>query len=328
MGAGMEMDFGDIAFKCNFATLDPATNIVISRRADRNFEDIGPQFCQLLDGLVIPAYPEFTANFKYATEHRCGVRIRGPGLSDRISGTDPLKDGLELQSCRALDQSAEAVRTSAYLNALSLEISHTLQNHTINAQRSKSGKPIANVILFRGCGTRLNVSSLAVKYPEIFPRPDDRAFAIAPTCMINGWMKTVGVDCLERGLEAATGDYHTDIDLKGRCAFDILYNRLPHTSPFRSLPFLNARYQFGFLHVKAVDDAGHDGNLDMKISFIERIDTMLGTFVKSFFELNDRTPEDDTLIVITGDHSTPVYAGDHSCEPVPFLIFPLHHVQL
>ena len=33
---------------------------------------------------------------KYATEHRCGVVVRGPGLSDQISGTDPLKDNLPL----------------------------------------------------------------------------------------------------------------------------------------------------------------------------------------------------------------------------------------
>ena len=41
---------GDIAFKCNFATLDPATGMVISRRADRKFEDVGPALCADLDG--------------------------------------------------------------------------------------------------------------------------------------------------------------------------------------------------------------------------------------------------------------------------------------
>ena len=40
---------------------------------------------------------------RYATEHRCGVAVSGPGLSDAISGTDPLKDNLPLQVCRGLD---------------------------------------------------------------------------------------------------------------------------------------------------------------------------------------------------------------------------------
>ncbi len=50
MGAGIPMQPGDIAFKCNFATLDPASGVVLSRRADRKFEDIGPLLCADLNG--------------------------------------------------------------------------------------------------------------------------------------------------------------------------------------------------------------------------------------------------------------------------------------
>ena len=50
MGAGIDMAPGDIAFKCNFATLDTATGMVIKRRADRHFEDVGPVLCAALDG--------------------------------------------------------------------------------------------------------------------------------------------------------------------------------------------------------------------------------------------------------------------------------------
>lgn len=40
----------------------------------------------------LPSFPNHTVAVKYATEHRCGVRVRGPGLTDMITGTDPLKD--------------------------------------------------------------------------------------------------------------------------------------------------------------------------------------------------------------------------------------------
>lgn len=50
MGAGLAMEPGDIAFKCNFATLDPTSGLVISRRADRKFEHLGPTLCAHLDG--------------------------------------------------------------------------------------------------------------------------------------------------------------------------------------------------------------------------------------------------------------------------------------
>ena len=50
-------------------------------------------------GLEIPGHHHHALRVRYATEHRCGVVIAGPGLCDRISGTDPLKDGLPLQAC-------------------------------------------------------------------------------------------------------------------------------------------------------------------------------------------------------------------------------------
>jgi 2,3-bisphosphoglycerate-independent phosphoglycerate mutase len=75
MGAGIEMQPGDIAFKCNFATVDPETNIVISRRADRHFEEEGPVLCAALDGHTIPGYPQHRLSVKYATEHRCGICV-------------------------------------------------------------------------------------------------------------------------------------------------------------------------------------------------------------------------------------------------------------
>ena len=169
---------GDIAFKCNFATLDTKTNVIIKRRADRQFEDVGPVLCAALNGarhqsasmamillsshiqyhvaarlpceswymaawlfscaeqplgfthlaqsttqclllrsgVKLPSFPHLIVKAKYATEHRCGVVVSGPGLSDDVSGTDPLKDNLPLQvlgsnSCKVFNtQYAAALR--------------------------------------------------------------------------------------------------------------------------------------------------------------------------------------------------------------------------
>jgi hypothetical protein len=49
---------GDIAFKSNFATLDPGSGVVLRRRADRRFEDLGPVLCAALDGLRLPSFPQ------------------------------------------------------------------------------------------------------------------------------------------------------------------------------------------------------------------------------------------------------------------------------
>eukprot|EP00798_Chlamydomonas_sp_ICE-L_P006637 gene6637-3294_t len=60
MGAGIKMAPGDIAFKCNFATLDPSSGLVTKRRADRKFKHMGPTLCAALDGLSLPSFPEHT----------------------------------------------------------------------------------------------------------------------------------------------------------------------------------------------------------------------------------------------------------------------------
>lgn len=50
-------------------------------------------------GVRLLGFSQHSVAVKYATEHRCGVAVSGPGLSDAITGTDPLKDNLPLQVC-------------------------------------------------------------------------------------------------------------------------------------------------------------------------------------------------------------------------------------
>ena len=74
-------------------------------------------------------------------------------------------------------------------------------------------------------------------------------------------------------------------------------------------------YDFGFVHIKAVDDAGHDKDLGIKVEQIEKVDRAIG---KMFEKLRSRGI--DAIICVTGDHTTPVRYGDHSHEPVPFVM--------
>jgi 2,3-diphosphopglycerate-independent phosphoglycerate mutase len=157
MGAGLAMSPGDIAFKSNFATLDEKSGVVVSRRADRHFEEEGPILCAALDGLKLQSFPEYEVRVRYATEHRCGVVVKGPRLSGNISGTDPLKDNRLLLEAKPLDESEEATHTAKVVNELSREISRILVSHPVNAERAAQGKNIANLVLLRGCGIRIEV---------------------------------------------------------------------------------------------------------------------------------------------------------------------------
>lgn len=86
--------------------------------------------------------------------------VKGPNLSGNISGTDPLKDNRLLLQAEALDGTDEARHTAKVVNELSKEISHILVAHPLNAKRAAEGKNIANLVLLRGCGIRIEVCCL------------------------------------------------------------------------------------------------------------------------------------------------------------------------
>ncbi len=70
------------------------------------------------------------------------------------------------------------------------------------------------------------------------------------------------------------------------------------------------QYDFHFIHFKAMDSRGEDGNFDAKVAAIEAVDALLP-------ELETARPD---VLVVTGDHSTPAALRAHSWHPVPILI--------
>ncbi|KAJ4744890.1 hypothetical protein LUZ62_001286 [Rhynchospora pubera] len=316
MGAGLAMSPGDIAFKSNFATLDENTGIVVSRRADRHFEVEGPILCAALDGLKLPSFPDYEVRVRYATEHRCGVVVKGPKLSGNISGTDPLKDNRLLLKAQPLDDSFEAKNTAEVINELSKEITKILKSHPINKKREEEGKNIANVVLLRGCGIRIEVPSFG-KNHGLAP------CMVAPTKIIAGLGLSLGIDILET--PGATGDYRTLLTSKAKSIASAL--TAPSQPPPRVFvpgeeefkPGRVEGYDFGFLHIKAIDDAGHDKATILKVRGLEAVDQAVGQLAKLLWQA-EASGSFQYYLCVTGDHSTPVEYGDHSFEPVPFAL--------
>ena len=73
-------------------------------------------------------------------------------------------------------------------------------------------------------------------------------------------------------------------------------------------------HDFFFLHIKATDSAGEDGDYDGKVALIEEIDEHIP-------ELLDLAPD---VLIVTGDHSTPSVLRSHSADPVPLVISAPH----
>jgi 2,3-bisphosphoglycerate-independent phosphoglycerate mutase len=70
------------------------------------------------------------------------------------------------------------------------------------------------------------------------------------------------------------------------------------------------RYDFFFLHFKYTDSTAEDGNFDAKVKRIEELDAAIPAV----------TALSPTVLIVTGDHSTPSYLKSHSWHPVPTLL--------
>ncbi|WP_202318763.1 2,3-bisphosphoglycerate-independent phosphoglycerate mutase [Archaeoglobus neptunius] len=282
-GVGIDVKPGDVAFRVNFATVEGEGSIfdkvVTDRRAGRiqNTEEL---IMAIRENVSLPV--EFL--IERGTGHRAALVLRGEGLSDRITDTDPKTVGKRVKRCKALDTAAE--RTAEIVNEFMQKAHEVLDRHPLNEKRAEMGLPKANALLIRGSGVTPHVPSFSEKFGL-------RLAVIAATALIKGVGRIVGGEVITP--EGATGNRYTDIGAKIRAAKEAV-----------------KRYDVVLLHFKATDELGHDGDFEGKRDFIEKLDR----HISDLLELD----RDENCLIITADHSTPVKVGEHTADPVPVVI--------
>ncbi|UQZ81767.1 cofactor-independent phosphoglycerate mutase [Paenibacillus konkukensis] len=285
LGVGMTVEPGDVVLRCNFATVDDE-GIVLDRRAGRIRQGTA-EIAEALNGMTLE--DGVRVYMQAATEHRAVLIVRGSGLSDRISDSDPHapNDGHPYHEVHALDASEEARRTARCLN-LFLQKSHELlRSHPVNEERIRRGMLPANFILTRGAGQAAHLE------------PITRLRGITGSCIagestVLGVARLAGFEALTH--TAMTGNLDTDIRLKAQWALEQI-----------------AAKDMVYVHMKAPDLKGHDNDPRGKVQAIERFDEMVGLIA-------DQLPE-DTYLAVAADHSTPCEVGEHTGDPVPVLIY-------
>jgi len=280
-GVGVEVRPGDIAFRCNFSTAD-GDGIITDRRAGRIREGTD-QLAETLNTMVLEEDVEVI--FKESTGHRAVLVLRGNGLSDQISDADPKHDGKKFKEVVGLDGSSEADKTAAILNKVIQKSYDLLKDHPINLERTKNGEPSANIVLPRGAGAVPNAEPFNEKYGV-------KSACIAETGLIQGIAQIAGMDIIE--VEGATGGVDTNLD---NITSSILLNA-------------SLDYDFLLINIDGADEAGHDGNLQEKVEFIEKVDAVIGEVMQL----------EDVYFILTADHSTPISVMDHTGDPVPLVI--------
>lgn len=188
---------------------------------------------------------------------------------------------------------AEAQETANLLNALILKSQEILDSHPVNLKRVSEGKDPANSIWPWSPGYRPKMEPLSLKYPQI-----KKGAVITAVDLIRGIGRYAGLRCID--VEGATGLYNTNYEGKAQAAIEALKTD-----------------DFVYLHIEASDEAGHEGDLNLKLQTIENLDRrVIGPIYESI-----KKWDEPVAIAILPDHPTPVAHRTHTNEPVPFLIY-------
>ncbi|MCS7145189.1 MAG: 2,3-bisphosphoglycerate-independent phosphoglycerate mutase [Nitrososphaerota archaeon] len=283
LGAGIRLKPGDVAFRCNFATVSGDTKVV-DRRAGRISSQEAAQLVEALS--EVKEVDGVEVILKHTVEHRSVLVLRGE-VSDKITDVDPHKDNLDFVWPKPTDETREAKWTAEALTKLLRRYREILEAHPVNIKRREAGLPTANMLLPRGAGMMPSLPPLSVRFGV-------KGAVIAGAALYKGVCSSAGMDVVEA--PGATGTLNTDLNSKFKTAFETLRN-----------------YDFVFLHIKGTDTAAHDKDPLTKASFLEKID--------AWFTKNFNPPGAEFIICVTGDHTTSSLSGEHRGDPVPVLIW-------
>lgn len=303
IGADLEMKDGDLALRCNFATLGP-NRLIIDRRVKRSLttKEASELSNAINSQVKLESHPaEF--KFKNTVDYRGVLVIKSSvaPLSSKISNTDPVYErvgGIEV--VKAVEQmflrdsipleDSEAAKISANLvNEFTWKSHNVLDEHEVNKRREAEGKLKANVILSRDPGVALP------KLFNICERYGVRFACLADMPVEKGISKIAGMSVID--IPPPSGDMARDCIIRAEKLLEVLED-----------------FDCFYIHIKGPDEPGHDGNFILKANTIAAIDEhFLGRILP-------KISLEDTVICITADHSTPCKVKAHTDDPVPLLI--------
>ncbi len=185
--------------------------------------------------------------------------------------------------------------TADLINDLILRSQELLAKHPLNIERAKNGQRQANSIWPWSGGYRPSMETIASLFPQV-----KSGAVISAVDLIKGIGHYAGLRIIE--VEGATGLADTNYEGKAAAAIEAL-----------------KKDDFVFVHVEATDEAGHDGDLDLKLRAINYLDQRL---IRPIYEAAAKGEFGEPVcIAVLPDHPTPVELRIHVNEPVPFLIW-------
>jgi len=200
--------------------------------------------------------------------------------------------GKPFRPCLIKTETEDAGSTANLLNYLILRSQALLAEHPVNLKRKAAGKDVANSIWPWSPGYKPQMPTLK----ELFGI--ENSAVISAVDLIQGIGVYAGMDVIK--VEGATGLYDTNYEGKARAAIEALKD-----------------HDLVYLHVEASDEAGHEGDVELKVKTINYLDERI---VKYLVEETEKMEEKVTIAVLP-DHPTPCATRIHTREAVPFIIY-------
>lgn len=282
---GVRIEDGEMAMRCNLLTIEQG------RIKNHSAGHITGEEAAELIVFLQKELGGGDANFFPGVSYRHLLKLKG---GDKRIATTPPHDvpGTPYRDVlvRALVPEAEA--TAVRINELIERSQELLKDHPVNRARVAAGKEPANSIWPWSPGYRPQMETLMQRYGI------RDGVVISAVDLIKGIGVYAGLKPVD--VEGATGLYTTNYEGKARAALDALRT-----------------HDFVFLHIEASDEAGHEGDAELKVRTIEYLDSRV---VKTILDEISGWDEPVSMAILP-DHPTPCALRTHTAKPVPFTIY-------
>lgn len=282
---GVDLQPGEMAMRCNLVCVEG--DILKNHSAGHISTDEADELIGYLNEQLGSDRVRFHTGVSY--RHLLVVK----GGDKRLDCTPP--HDVPLQPFRPLlvkPEVAEAQKTADLLNGLIFRSQEILGDHPVNRKRIAEGKDPANSIWPWSPGYRPAMQTLQQMYGI------QKGSVISAVDLIRGIGVYAGLEVIH--VEGATGLYDTNYEGKAQAALEALRTN-----------------DFVYLHIEASDEAGHEGDVALKVKTIENLDKRAVGIIYEALQ----TWDEPVAIAILPDHPTPCAIRTHTDTPVPFLIY-------
>lgn len=286
---GYEMEPGDLALRCNIICLE--NDKIKNHHGGHLTTDESTELIDLLNERLGSDRVRFVKGIQY--RHLLIIKGGNKYINCAPPHDHPNEEWRKLLIRPEKGHEHEALDTATLLNELIIKSQDVLYNAPLNVKRRAEGKDEANSIWPWGGGYRPQMKTLSDMYPQI-----KRGDVISAVDLIRGIGHYAGLHNII--VPGATGLADTNYEGKTQAAIEAL-----------------RKDDFVFLHIEASDEAGHDGDLELKLRTIENLDSRV---VGPIFEEVSKWDE-PVAIAVMPDHPTPVEIRTHVKEPVPFAVW-------